>query len=328
MSNEQQSGKMWSGRFREPLDTDFEAWQRSIVFDWRLLDQEVAASKAHASALFEAGILTKAETAELRAALDAIGADYGSDAGKELVRDHPTAEDIHHFVELKLAERVGELGLKLHTGRSRNEQIATDLRLYVRAQIELVVEGLADWASALVEQGRAAGDAVMPSYTHMQRAEPVLVAHWLLAYVEMALRDADRLLDCAARLNFCPLGSGAVAGATLPLDRTIAARELGFTAPTTNSIDATSDRDFILEYLQCAHVRWPAPQPVCRGDHAVRYRGIRLHYAARGIFYGIKRHAAEEESRSHRVDPRQSRAHQRRGAGGGNAAQRPAFGLQ
>jgi len=249
MFNEQQSGKMWSGRFREPLDAEFEAWQRSIVFDWRLLDEEVAASKAHASALSAAGILSKAETTELRAALDAIAAEFSSDAGEARVRDHATAEDIHHFVELKLVERIGDLGLKLHTGRSRNEQIATDLRLYVRAQIELVVDGLAAWASALVEQGRAAGDAVMPSYTHLQRAEPVLVAHWLLAYVEMALRDADRLLDCAARLNFCPLGSGAVAGATLPLDRTIATRELGFRAPTANSIDATSDRDFILEYL-------------------------------------------------------------------------------
>ncbi|MFP5250689.1 MAG: argininosuccinate lyase, partial [Acidobacteriota bacterium] len=123
------------------------------------------------------------------------------------------------------------------------------LRLYVRGQIHLVIEGIAAWAGALVEQARAAGEAVMPSYTHLQRAEPVLIAHWLLAYVEMALRDADRLRDCAQRLNRCPLGSGAVAGATLQLDRTIAARELGFTAPTSNSIDATSDRDFILEYL-------------------------------------------------------------------------------
>ena len=114
------------------------------------------------------------------------------------------------------------------------------------------MDGLAAWAQALVEQARAAGEAVMPSYTHLQRAEPVLVAHWLLAYVEMALRDADRLQDCAARLNFCPLGSGAVAGATLALDRAIAARELGFTAPTTNSMDATSDRDFALEFAQDA----------------------------------------------------------------------------
>jgi argininosuccinate lyase len=249
MSNQQQSVKMWSGRFREPLDGEFEAWQRSIVFDWRLLPQEVAASKAHASALCAAHILTKSETAELRGALDAIAAEFASEAGKAQVRDHPSAEDIHHFVELKLTERVGSLGLKLHTGRSRNEQIATDLRLYVRSQIGLTIEALIAWANALIEKAESAGEAVMPSYTHLQRAEPVLVAHWLLAYVEMIMRDVARLMDCSKRLNYCPLGSGAVAGATLALDRAIAARELGFAGPTGNSIDATSDRDFILEYL-------------------------------------------------------------------------------
>jgi argininosuccinate lyase len=250
MSNEQQSGKMWSGRFREPLDAEFEEWQRSIVFDWRLLAEEVAASKAHASALRAAGILSESETSELRSALDAIATEHASEAGKAAVRMHAVAEDIHHFVELALVERVGSLGRKLHTGRSRNEQIATDLRLYVRGQIELVTGSLATWAEALVEQARAVGDAVMPSYTHLQRAEPVLVAHWLLAYVEMILRDASRLKDCAARLNVCPLGSGAVAGATLELDRGIAAEELEFARPTANSMDATSDRDFVLEYLQ------------------------------------------------------------------------------
>ncbi|HZB88224.1 MAG TPA: argininosuccinate lyase [Terracidiphilus sp.] len=241
---------MWSGRFREPLDAEFEQWQRSIVFDWRLLGEEIAASKAHASALCAAGILTASETAQLRAALDDMAAAHATKEDKATVAMHPVAEDIHHFVELSLVERVGSLGLKLHTGRSRNEQIATDLRLYVRAQIDATVAALAAWAEALVSQAHAAGEAVMPSYTHLQRAEPVLVAHWLLAYVEMILRDATRLRDCATRLNFCPLGSGAVAGATLPLDRTIAARELGFTAPTPNSMDATSDRDFVLEYLQ------------------------------------------------------------------------------
>jgi argininosuccinate lyase len=249
MSDEQQSGKMWSGRFREPLDPQFEAWQRSIVFDWRLLNEEIAASKAHAAAICAAGILTSEERAELAKALDAIGAEHASAAGKAAVRDHATAEDIHHFVELKLVEKVGSLGLKLHTGRSRNEQIATNLRLYVRGQIQLVVDGLAAWAAALIEQAKASGEAVMPSYTHLQRAEPVLIAHWLLAYVEMALRDGERLKDCAARLNVSPLGSGAIAGATLAVDRNIASRELGFTAPTANSMDATSDRDFILEYL-------------------------------------------------------------------------------
>jgi argininosuccinate lyase len=250
MSNEQQSMKMWSGRFREPLDAEFEQWQRSIGFDWQLLEEEIAASKAHASALGAAQILTQNETAELRGALDSIAVEFASEAGKALVRDHPAAEDIHHFVEIKLVERVGALGRKLHTARSRNEQIATNLRLYVRGQAALAIGGLAAWANALIAAARAAGDAAMPSYTHLQRAEPVLVAHWLLAYVEMALRDADRLKDCVVRLNYCPLGSGAVAGATLPLDRTLAANELGFAAPTANSMDATSDRDFILEYLQ------------------------------------------------------------------------------
>jgi argininosuccinate lyase len=250
MLNEQQSGKMWSGRFREPLDKEFEQWQRSIVFDWRLLPHEVAASKAHASALAAAEVITPVELAQLRSGLDHIAAEFGSEEGNALVRNHPVAEDIHHFVELSLVERVGSLGLKLHTGRSRNEQIATDLRLYVREQIEFVIDALAQWADALLEQAGNAADAVMPSYTHMQRAEPVMVAHWMLAYVQMILRDAQRLADCSARLNYCPLGSGAVAGATLKLDRAIASRELGFTAPTANSMDATSDRDFILEYLQ------------------------------------------------------------------------------
>jgi argininosuccinate lyase len=248
--NEQPAIKMWSGRFREPLDAEFEKWQRSIVFDWQLLQQEVAASKAHASAIAAAGVLTAEELASIRGALDSIAAEHASEAGQALVANHPTAEDIHHFVELNLVQRIGSLGLKLHTGRSRNEQIATDLRLYVREQIDANIAALTQWAAALVEKARQAGEAVMPSYTHLQRAEPVLVAHWLLAYVEMILRDASRLEDCAKRLNYCPLGSGAIAGATLALDRTIAAKELKFTAPTPNSMDATSDRDFVLEYLQ------------------------------------------------------------------------------
>jgi len=249
-SGEQQSGKMWSGRFREPLDAEFEAWQRSIVFDWQLLQEEVAASKAHASALAAAGIVTLDELAQLRKSLDAIALAHESAEGAAQVRDHATAEDIHHYVELALTEQLGPLALKLHTGRSRNEQIATDLRLYVRKQIAVTVDALGDWALALVQKAKAAGEAVMPSYTHLQRAEPVLVAHWLLAYAQMLLRDISRLQDCSARLNYCPLGSGAVAGATLKLDRWIASNELRFTAPTANSMDATSDRDFVLEYLQ------------------------------------------------------------------------------
>ena len=244
--------KMWSGRFREQLDPFFDQWQRSLKFDWQLLEQEIVASKAHALALRAAGILTDSEVAAIRQGLDGIWGQYNDPkvGGPAWVRDHPDAEDIHHFVELQLSHRIGDLALKLHTGRSRNEQIATDLRLYIRSSIETLRSQLGAWADALIAQAKTAKDAIMPAYTHLQRAEPVLVAHWLLAYVEMLLRDASRLEDCADRLNLCPLGSGAVAGATLKLDRNITARELHFTAPTANSMDATSDRDFVLEYLQ------------------------------------------------------------------------------
>jgi argininosuccinate lyase len=241
---------MWSGRFREPLDARFEEWQRSFGFDWQLLPQEIAASKAHASVLAAAGILTAAESAQVRDGLDAVLADCWDGPRRSTLASDPRAEDVHHFVELELAEQIGELALKLHTGRSRNEQIATDLRLYVRKQAASTQQLLRNWALALIEKAEIAGDAIMPAYTHLQRAEPVLVAHWLLAYVSMIERDISRLADLIVRLNYCPLGSGAIAGATLALDRTIAARELGFTAPTANSMDATSDRDFLVEFLQ------------------------------------------------------------------------------
>jgi argininosuccinate lyase len=250
--------KMWSGRFREPLDAAFEAWQRSFGFDWQLLPQEIAASKAHAKTIAAAGVLTGRELTSLLGALDAIATDYWGDtpslvpSGKlaAQLKTETEAEDIHHFVEMQLVARLGDLGQKLHTGRSRNEQIATDLRLYVRENGARIIGLLAAWVTALVEQARRNGEAMMPAYTHLQRAEPVLVAHWLLAYAEMLLRDITRVEDCLRRLDACPLGSGAVAGATLKLDRTITARELGFSAPTANSMDATSDRDFIVEYLQ------------------------------------------------------------------------------
>jgi argininosuccinate lyase len=241
---------MWSGRFREPLNQAFEQWQRSFPFDVRLLAQEVAASKAHAKAIAAAGILTEAELATMVGGLDEVLASSGTD-WHATVASAPEAEDIHHFVEMQLTKAIGTLALKLHTGRSRNEQIATDMRLFVRDAIDATAKGLRGWALALVDLAETANDAVMPSYTHLQRAEPVLVAHWLLAYVAMIERDMTRLQDARRRMNLCPLGSGAVAGATLALDRTIAAEALGFSAPTPNSMDATSDRDFMLEFTQC-----------------------------------------------------------------------------
>src|SRR6266478_4311066 len=238
--------KMWSGRFRQPLDADFERWQRSFDFDRRLLREELAASRAHATALKNAGILSSSELISILQGLKQLGEKA---AASPAFLDDDEAEDVHHFVEKQLVALIGETGYKLHSGRSRNEQIATDLRLYVRASIDQMRADLAEWLSIALDRADKVGNAAMPAYTHLQRAEPVLVAHWLLAYVEMFLRDADRLADCRKRLNVCPLGSGAVAGATLPLDRAFMADQLEFDAPTPNSIDATSDRDFVIEFV-------------------------------------------------------------------------------
>ena len=243
--------KMWSGRFRQPLDPAFEKWQRSFPFDRCLLPYELAASRAHAKALEHAGVISSEELTETLRGLELI--ENKAETDPKFLQDEE-AEDVHHFVEKQLASLIGETGYKLHSGRSRNEQIATDLRLYVRHCIDQLQFLLADWLEALVERARKAGDAAMPAYTHLQKAEPVLVAHWLLAYVEMFLRDSERLADCRKRVNLCPLGSGAVAGATLALDRKRMAVGLGFDGPTANSIDATSDRDFALEFVQVLSV--------------------------------------------------------------------------
>ena len=249
--------KMWSGRFRQPLDPEFEKWQRSFPYDQRLLVSELTASLAHANALLRAGVLSPEELASILGGLTTIARNAGiSDeeegtgvpAPHEFLND-PDAEDVHHFVEKQLAALIGATGYKLHTGRSRNEQIATDLRLFVRDSIDTLRSLIGDWIEALLTRAESAGSNAMPAYTHLQPAEPVLVAHWLLAYVEMFLRDASRLADCRRRANFCPLGSGAVAGATLTLGRQAMAEELGFDAPTANSIDATSDRDFAIEFV-------------------------------------------------------------------------------
>jgi len=240
--------KMWSGRFRQPLDAEFERWQRSFPFDQQLLPQELSASRAHAQALRAADILSAAELAAILGGLESIARRAAVEPG---YLNDAEAEDVHHFVERELTAAIGETGLKLHTGRSRNEQIAADLRLYVRDAIDALEPQLVAVLRGFLAQAERAGDAAMPSYTHTQRAEPVLVAHWLLAYFEMLLRDADRLADCRRRLNLCPLGSGPIAGATLVLDRKAMAHALDFDAPTANSMDATSDRDFAIEFLQC-----------------------------------------------------------------------------
>jgi argininosuccinate lyase len=271
--------KMWAGRFRQGLDPEFERWQRSFGFDCRLLAYELQASAAHAKALRNAGILSADELIGILEGLEDIRCSFLEDVEASQPRDsgvaqgamrradrpNPShrkggsrgmtndqddnAEDVHHFVEKQLVAKIGEVGYKLHSGRSRNEQIATDLRLFVRTAIDQVRSELAKVCRAFVDRAEKAGSAAMAAYTHLQHAEPVLVAHWLLAYVEMFLRDAERLSDCRKRVNLCPLGSGAVAGATLALDRVFMAEELEFDAATANSMDATSDRDFAIEFV-------------------------------------------------------------------------------
>jgi argininosuccinate lyase len=238
--------KMWSGRFREPLDRQFEQWQRSFPFDQKLLLYELAASRAHAQALGAAGVLSAEEWDRILTGLDDIA--RRGETEPNFFHDDE-AEDVHHFVEKQLAGLIGETGMKLHAGRSRNEQIATDLRLFVRETIDDLHVMLVDFLETFLASAEKAEAAVMPAYTHLQRAEPVLVAHWLMAYFQMFFRDLDRLQDCRQRLNECPLGSGAVTGATLALDRTLVSQQLEFDRPTLNSMDATSDRDFVIEFV-------------------------------------------------------------------------------
>ncbi|HEV2990569.1 MAG TPA: argininosuccinate lyase [Candidatus Angelobacter sp.] len=237
---------MWSGRFRQPLDRQFEQWQRSFPFDQKLLLYELAASRAHAQALGAAGVLSAEEWDRILTGLDDIV--RRGQTEPNFFHDDD-AEDIHHFVEKQLIGLIGETGKKLHAGRSRNEQIATDLRLFVRETIDDLRTILLDFLGTFLARAEKAELAVMPAYTHLQRAEPVLVAHWLMSYFQMFMRDLERLLDCRRRLNECPLGSGAVAGATLALDRTLVSQQLEFDRPTLNSIDATSDRDFAIEFV-------------------------------------------------------------------------------
>lgn len=235
----------------------FSAINDSLPFDWRLVRQDVAGSRAWAAALGRAGVLTFAEVSELDAALVRLDAEAIALPGPPI---ESGAEDVHTWVEQKLIAALGPLGKKLHTGRSRNDQVATDLRLWTRAAIEERVGELVELQRALVRlaerelapEGDAANPTPFPGYTHLQPAQPVLLAHWALAHVEAFARDADRLTDARKRLNRCPLGSAALAGTAYPIDRDAIARNLGFDAPTANSMDGVADRDFAVETLAAA----------------------------------------------------------------------------
>lgn len=240
---------LWGGRFTGEVDSGFAEFNRSFGFDRRLFAADIRASIAHCNGLLGAGVLTTAEAEMIRKALNGI-LDHGT-ADPNYFDKWPQ-EDIHTFVEAHLVEMAGDTGRKLHTGRSRNDQVATDLRLWLRDQIDAINEDLRGTQSSLLDLAAANSEAVIPGYTHLQRAQPVLFAHWCLAYLEMFARDHERLLDTRKRVNVLPLGSAALAGTSYPIDRDAVARELGFEAVSRNSLDAVSDRDFCVEFLAAA----------------------------------------------------------------------------
>ncbi len=232
---------MWGGRFTDKTDPGFAAFNNSFRFDRRLFGPDVVASIAYSQALEDAKVISLEEGTQIRIALNTI-----LESG---CADDVSYEDVHSFVEARLVELTGDAGRKLHTGRSRNDQVATDFRIWVRQAIDAVRDVLHDTRLALLELAEANREVVIPGYTHLQRAQPVLLAHWVLAYFEMLGRDRERLLDTRRRVNVMPLGSAALAGTSFPIDREVLAAALGFEAVSRNSLDAVSDRDFCVEFL-------------------------------------------------------------------------------
>lgn len=239
--------KAWGGRFEGQTDPRVEKFTESISFDARLAAVDIQGSQAHARMLSRVGLLTAAECESICTTLDAIG---GEIARGEFPFQ-TELEDIHMHIESALIARLGDVGRKLHTGRSRNDQVATDLKLYVRGVIDEIDRLLADVQRAFVERSPADLDIILPGYTHLQRAQPVIAVHYWLAYCEKFQRDRERLADCRKRANVSPLGAAALAGTSLPIDRDYTAKLLGFTAPAANSLDISSDRDFIIEFTNC-----------------------------------------------------------------------------
>ncbi len=240
---------LWGGRFSQAADTRFKQFNDSLRFDYRLAEQDIVGSVGWSRALVTVGILSVDEQAHLEAALNSLLAEVQADPEQILQSD---AEDIHSWVEGKLIERVGDLGKKLHTGRSRNDQVATDLKLWCKAQGQVLLSSIHQLQQALVAAARVHQSAVLPGYTHLQRAQPVTFSHWALAYVEMLERDFSRLQDALARLNLSPLGCGALAGTAYAIDREALALDLGFAGATRNSLDSVSDRDHVVELMNCA----------------------------------------------------------------------------
>jgi argininosuccinate lyase len=242
------SQKLWGGRFTQPTDKFVEEFTASIGFEQRLYPYDIRGSKAHAQMLARQDIITADEAEQICAGLDSILKDI--EQGD--IEFSVALEDIHMNIEARLIERIGPVGGKLHTGRSRNDQVAVDIRLYLRDELDAIIAYLESLMDSLLTQAQGNLDTIMPGYTHLQTAQPVLFAHHMLAYHEMFKRDASRMRDCRTRMNVLPLGAGALAGTTFPIDREWVAEELGFDGVTRNSLDSVSDRDFAIEFCSAA----------------------------------------------------------------------------
>lgn len=238
---------MWAGRFSKKVDETVNAFNSSIAFDGRMYKQDIQGSIAHAAMLGDCGIISKEDSLAIIGGLKEILADIENGT----LEFDMTAEDIHMFIEAELTKRLGDVGKRLHTSRSRNDQVAVDIRLYLRQEIDEIYALVKELAVTIYNLAKEHTETVMPGYTHLQRAQPITFAHHLLAYVQMLVRDLERLKDTAKRMNYCPLGSGALAGTTYKINRKQTAELLGFIAPMANSLDGVSDRDFCVE-LNCA----------------------------------------------------------------------------
>ncbi|CAM3799357.1 MULTISPECIES: argininosuccinate lyase [Pseudoalteromonas] len=242
---------LWGGRFSSGPDEAFKQFNDSLPFDYQLAEQDIVGSIAWAGALKQVEVLTESEHQQIISALKQLLDEVIADPRSVATAGH---EDIHSYVEAKLIDKVGDLGKKLHTGRSRNDQVATDFRLWSRKTAQQLLVALNSLKQALVTLAEQELGTILPGYTHLQRAQPVLFSHWCMAYVEMIERDESRLNDALERLNVCPLGSGALAGTAYPIDREVLAVNLGFREASRNSLDAVSDRDFVVELLSCASI--------------------------------------------------------------------------
>ena len=248
MSSTPASEKPWGGRFTAPTNAFVEEFTASVGFDQRLALCDIRGSLAHARMLSECGVITATEFESIATGLAAVRTDIETGRFSWSVK----LEDVHMNVESALVERIGEVGKKLHTARSRNDQVATDIRLYLREEIDALLKRLGQLMVGLVTLAEQEADTLLPGYTHLQAAQPISFGHHMLAWFEMLLRDAARLRDCRARVNVLPLGAGALAGTTFPIDRARSAALLGFEAVAENSLDAVSDRDFAIEFSACA----------------------------------------------------------------------------